>query len=55
MSLTIFDLTGNRIKELFDRELPKDRHSVTIDVSSLSDDVFILQAKKESRDLSIRL
>lgn len=55
VNLTIFDLTGKRIKELFDKVLPENKHSVLIDVSALSEGVYFLNIKKESGDLSVRL
>lgn len=53
--LTIFDLTGQRLRTIFDRELPKDKHIVPIDVSALAEATYIIHVKKESGDLSVRL
>ena len=55
VTLAIFDVTGKRIKEIFDRELDENSHQIPVDVSNLAAGIYFIQVKKESGDLSIRL
>ena len=55
VELALFDLTGQRLRTLFNKELPDEKHFVPIDVSALAEGVYILHVKKASGDLSIRL
>lgn len=54
-SLTIFDREGRIIKTMFDKDLKHEQHQLLIDVSFLSEGIYILNVKKKSADLSIRL
>jgi len=55
VELALFDLTGQRVKTLFNKELPEEKHFVPIDVSSLAEGVYILHVKKASGNQSVRL
>ena len=55
VNLTIFDLSGKKIKGIFDRELTNETHYIPIDVSELSKGTYILNVIKDSGNLSIRL
>ncbi len=55
VSLAIFDRNGRLIKYLFDKDLPKEKHQLPIDVSFLSEGLYIFNIVKNSGDLSVRL
>ncbi len=55
VTVSIYDLSGRRIKVMFDKNLLKEKHQILIDVSALPYGGYIIFIEKKSGDLKTRL